>query len=93
MHEIGRYVEIGYDVGKLVQEKNEAYGDSWVKTAQMLNVLYPHGVPVIAYQNLLLMVRVMDKLCRIATNPNALGESPWRDIAGYGMLGSTLVNK
>ena len=90
MHEIGKYVEIGYDIGKLTQEKNEAYGDSWVKTEQMLKVLYPHGVPVMAYQHLLLTVRVLDKICRIATNPKALGESPWKDIAGYGILGSTV---
>ena len=89
-YEIGKYVEIGYDIGKLTQEKNEAYGDSWVKTEQMLKVLYPHGVPTMAYQHLLLMVRVLDKICRIATNQKALGESPWKDIAGYGILGSTV---
>ena len=37
------------------------------------------------------VVRVLDKLFRIATDRDALGESPWRDIAGYGLLGARRV--
>jgi len=34
-------------------------------------------------------VRTLDKVCRIAKgNKDAFGESPWRDIAGYGLLGA-----
>ena len=89
-YEIGKYVEIGYDLGKLVQEKNEAYGDSWKKTAQILAVLYPDGVKPRDFIHMLLLVRMSDKMCRIATNPNPEGENPWQDIGGYGILGSTI---
>ena len=33
------------------------------------------------------MVRVIDKMFRIATDKDAFGESPWRDICGYAILG------
>ena len=89
-YEIGKYVEIGYDLGKLVQEKNEHYGNSWQKSAQMLAILYPDGVAKRDYIHLLLAVRVLDKLCRIATAPGAGGENSWQDIGGYGILGSTI---
>jgi hypothetical protein len=35
---------------------------------------------------MLAIIRVIDKLFRIATAKKALGESPWNDIAGYGIL-------
>lgn len=43
--------------------------------------------------HVLITVRIFDKLKRIATDRDALGESPYRDIAGYGILGATLVER
>ncbi|MBW2598588.1 MAG: hypothetical protein JRC60_00445 [Deltaproteobacteria bacterium] len=34
------------------------------------------------------VTRIIDKLFRIATDKDALGESPYHDIAGYGILGA-----
>ena len=36
---------------------------------------------------MLAVVRIVDKLFRIATDKDAFGESPFKDIAGYGILG------
>jgi hypothetical protein len=36
---------------------------------------------------MLCVVRIFDKLKRIATNKDAFGESPYGDIIGYGLLG------
>lgn len=83
----GTYAERGAVVGALVDAKNDAYGDSFSKTAQFLRVLYPDGIPVESYADVGLLVRVFDKLVRIATNNDPFGESPWRDIAGYAILG------
>jgi hypothetical protein len=35
----------------------------------------------------------LDKLFRIATARDALGESPYRDIAGYGLLGAARAER
>lgn len=35
---------------------------------------------------MLAIVRVFDKMMRIATDKDAFGEDPWRDIAGYAIL-------
>jgi len=35
-YEIGKYVEIGYDLGKLVQEKNANYGNSYAYVGSRL---------------------------------------------------------
>lgn len=80
------FKEIGLEIGKLVQEKNAAYGNSFGQSEEILEILYPNGVKPDQYGDLLAITRVLDKLFRIATNKDALGESPWRDIAGYAIL-------
>jgi len=83
-----RFEEIAAEVGRLVTEKNAAYGDSFAKCGDFLRLLYPLGIQPEQYEDALAVVRVFDKLMRIATDKDALGESPWRDIAGYGVLGA-----
>ena len=81
------YEQIGVQIGKLVQEKNEAYGDSFGQACKILEVLYPEGIHVDQYRDALAITRVIDKLFRLANKKDAFGESPWRDICGYAILG------
>lgn len=81
------FKQIGEGIGKLVQVKNDAYGDSFAKSGIVLETLYPDGIRPDQYKDALGIVRVVDKLFRVATRKNAFGESPWADIAGYGILG------
>jgi hypothetical protein len=76
------------EIGKLVAEKNAAYGSSFAEAHRILEVLYPNGIKIEQYTDALAIIRVIDKLFRIATSKKAFGESPWRDIAGYGILGT-----
>lgn len=78
---------IGVEMGKLVAEKNKAYGCSFNKAQKILEILYPDGVQPKEYINVLAITRVLDKLFRIATDKDAFGENPWRDICGYALLG------
>jgi len=89
----GRYAVIGNEVGKLVELKNAAYGNSWNKAGEFLQLLYPAGMKPEQYRDALLMVRIFDKMMRIASRKNAFGENPYRDIAGYGILGASLGRK
>ena len=82
-----RYKEIGEEIGCLVQEKNEAYGDSFGQACRILEVLYPMGIQPAQYRDALAITRVIDKLFRLANKKDAFGESPWRDICGYAILG------
>jgi hypothetical protein len=79
---------LGAEIGRLVAEKQLAYGDSFGKAGQIMCILYPDGIPVEKIHDALAVVRIIDKLFRIATDKDALGESPYRDIAGYGLLGA-----
>jgi hypothetical protein len=81
------YEDIGTEIGKLVQEKNEAYGDSFGQSCRILEVLYPEGIKPNQYRDALAITRVIDKLFRLANKKDAFGESPWRDICGYAILG------
>jgi hypothetical protein len=81
------YVGIAKDIGALVKEKQEAYGDSFSKSEEIIKVLFPDGVKPENYRDLLTITRIIDKMFRIATRKNAFGESPYRDIAGYALLG------
>ena len=87
------YKKIAIEIGSLVDKKNAAYGDSFHKSGDILAILYPNGIKVEQYQNMLAVVRIIDKLFRIAKDKDALGENPFKDIAGYGILGCFDHNK
>lgn len=81
------YKNIGNEIGELVDEKNAAYGSSFAECHKILSVLYPNGIQPEQYTDALAIIRVIDKLFRIANKKDAFGESPWQDIAGYALLG------
>lgn len=84
------FVDIGARVGTLVQHKAEAYGDSLRVAAKCMQLMYPNGIPFEKIPDALLIVRILDKLNRIANDKGAFGESPYLDIAGYGIRGVDL---
>ena len=80
------YEEVAVGIGRLVTKKNKAYGDRFNKTGDILEILYPNGIMLNDYDNVLAIVRILDKMFRIATDEAAMGEDPWNDIAGYVLL-------
>lgn len=87
-----KYRDLATKIGALVDEKNTAYGNSFGEVGDFLKILYPNGIPPESYTDALCIVRIFDKLKRIATNKNAFGESPYQDIAGYALLGTQKDN-
>jgi hypothetical protein len=81
------FSEIGYEVGSLVSDKQRAYGDSFGRSGECLRQMFPDGIKTDQYDDLLTIARILDKLFRIANNPNAFDENPYQDIVGYGLLG------
>ena len=88
MNDINTYETIGRNIGRLVDKKNIAYGDSFHQSCKILEILYPDGVTLSQYKDMLGVVRVIDKLFRIANRKDAFSENPWNDIAGYGIVAS-----
>lgn len=83
------FAELGAAIGRKTAEKNKAYGDAVGKTGAIFRILFPDGIPVSSYEDTLLIVRLLDKIVRIACgDKSAFEESPYRDIAGYGLIGS-----
>src|SRR5690625_329952 len=80
------YEKVGQAIGQLVDEKNKSHGSAFEKAGDFLKRLYPDGVKPEQYTDMLAIVRVFDKMMRIATDKDAFGEDPWRDIAGYAIL-------
>lgn len=80
------YQEIAKKVADLVDEKQIAYGDSFGKAGKIMEILYPDGIPIDQMDDALTIIRVLDKLFRIATKKDAFGENPWKDIVGYALL-------
>ena len=87
------YKLIGEKIGALVEQKQAAYGDSFGKSGAVMRILYPTGISDAQLDDALTVVRVLDKLFRIATDRDALGESPWNDIAGYAILSVRRLQK
>ena len=81
------YETTGAEVGRLVSKKQIAYGDSFNKSGDILKILYPNGVSIDQYKDMLCIVRIIDKLFRISNSKNAFNENPYMDIVGYGLLG------
>ena len=84
---MGKYKALAEQIGNLVEQKNAAYGNSFDQAGEFLRLLYPNGIPPESYGDMLCVVRIFDKLKRIATKKDAFGESPYGDIVGYGLLG------
>lgn len=80
-----KYEDKGKEIGKLVDTKNIQYGAAFAKSGGILRILYPKGISLDQYDNMLTLVRIIDKMFRIATN-DAGPEEPWADIAGYAIL-------
>ena len=79
--------KIGEEVGKLVGEKQKAYGDAFGRSGECLRQMFPKGIKPSQYDDLLTIARILDKLFRIANDPEAFSENPYQDIVGYGILG------
>lgn len=86
-HDLSRTCQ---NLGELLERKNKQYGAAFRTTAEILSILFPNGIPIHEYKNVLLITRVCDKLGRLASpHKNLEDESPWLDIAGYGVIGTT----
>lgn len=87
------FKNVANEIGELVTEKNKAYGNSFEKCGEIIKVLYPNGIRPDQYQDALAITRVLDKMFRIAnfkeSNKDPMGENPWKDIAGYGIIMTT----
>lgn len=78
--------EVAAELANLLYKKNAAYGRSHSKTGQVIALLYPNGISLMQSQDALTVVRIIDKLFRIAHDKHAFHEDPWADIAGYAIL-------
>ena len=81
------YEGLGRQIGALVDKKQLEYGDSFGRCGAIVRVLYPNGIRPDQYDDALAVVRIIDKLFRIATRAETDQESPYRDIGGYALLG------
>lgn len=81
----GFYEHAGAKLGKMLDEKQQRYGDSFHRAHEVLRILYPHGIPVEHYHLMMFMCRSLDKYFRLATGgPDQ--EDPINDLAGYALL-------
>lgn len=79
---MGNYKKLGEEIGNVVDEKNSAYGNSFKQCQEFLTLLYPNGVPVRSYRDMIIIIRMIDKMKRLAEKPKAFSEDPYRDMAG-----------
>jgi hypothetical protein len=90
---MNKFEELATEVAKLVATKQVAYGDSFGKAGTCLRQMFPNGIKPGQYDDLLTIARIIDKLFRIASNPEAFGENPYKDICGYALLGMNRYNE
>lgn len=92
-----KFKNLGAQIGEHVDKAQQAYGDSFGQAGDVLRVyLRPYRnsdgtytIPEELVDHLLVQVRIIDKQFRIFSNPagDLMKESPYKDIAGYGLLG------
>lgn len=83
---MNQYTKAALNLAELVTKKQVAYGDSFGQSGRIIEVLYPKGISPDQYADALAIIRVIDKLFRIANKKYAFVENPWADIAGYALL-------
>lgn len=95
LEQVGRYEAYASEIGSMLDVKQEAYGDSFGRSHRIFEELlreYKHDenyvIPKEMLPHLLTLTRMVDKLFRVVSNPkhDRMGESPYRDIAGYALL-------
>jgi hypothetical protein len=101
--ELGYFAGLGLEVGKLVDEKQKAYGDSVTKCYQIMKVLLQdyynndgtYTIPESLLPQMLLDVRKIDKMNRRFSNPDGdlMGENPFQDDVGYSLLGVRMIEQ
>lgn len=94
------FEQLGKDIGSFTDEKQKAYGNSVDKAFELIKVFlreyqnpdHTYTIPESLLQHLLLQVRIIDKQNRIFSNPDGdlMSESPYKDITGYGLIGTRL---
>ena len=78
---------VACDVVVVVEEKNREYGSAFQKVSEILSILFPNGIPTNKYHDVAILIRVLDKICRIASaNDKNVKKDAWLDICGYGLL-------
>lgn len=80
------YFRKASEVAELVSEKQKSYGDSFGKSGEVMRILFPGGIPLQQYDDALTIIRIIDKLFRIANQKTAFSENPYEDILGYSLL-------
>lgn len=88
-----KYQDLAKRIGQIVDDKNRHYGNSFAQAGDFLRLLYPQGIKPEQYDDMLCIVRIFDKIKRIATSKNAYGESPFADLVGYGLLGLAMAEE
>ena len=78
---------IACDIAIVVEEKNREYGSAFQKVSHILSILFPNGIPTNKYHDVAILIRVLDKICRIASaNDKDVKKDAWLDLTGYGLL-------
>ncbi len=72
-------------LAELVEDKKRLYGDSVLRVARIMAVLYPDGVHFEQYKTAFVLVRLLDKVCRLSSPTLDDPEDQWEDIAGYAL--------
>jgi hypothetical protein len=84
------FQELAKGIADLVTEKEKAYGSAFDKAGEFMDLLYPEGIKPNQYKDMLCIVRIFDKLMRIATSYEGTEEKKidaYSDIMGYALLG------
>jgi len=86
-----QWIEMGRSLGATVAKKNAAYGDSVRKALKVVQTLYPDGITYDQIPAAVFTIRIVDKLSRIANDPEFGGEDPALDIGGYSLLMQDII--
>ena len=80
------FFDIASELAEMLSDKNRKYGDSYARMAHVLPMFYPDGVPGNHLLDAVFILRIIDKLMRIASAQSDDEEDPVKDIAGYAIL-------
>jgi len=85
---LGECEKLGKILGKQTDKKHTSYGQATDIVPEILKILYPDGIKHEQFKDAVLVILILNKLCRISRgDKTAFEENPYNDIVGYALRG------
>ena len=83
---MSEFEKIAIEVARMVDVKNEEYGECYKVAPELLKLFMPDGISSDKYEDIAIVLRLIEKVARLL-GPTTNTKDIWADIIGLGLNG------